>query len=71
MQTHRLHFLLFQRAKLQKMKANHNCYLRGMRDEQLFQRAKLQKMKANHNSHSFKASCPSTVSKSKITKNES
>ncbi len=38
---------------------------------ELFQRAKLQKMKANHNTPGDSVEYAVTVSKSKITKNES
>jgi len=53
------------------MKANHNSIHKQRRLFSLFQRAKLQKMKANHNSALPTIKCGFTVSKSKITKNES
>ena len=40
---------MFQRAKVQKMNANHNNEKPNEYDILMFQRAKVQKMNANHN----------------------
>ena len=41
---------MFQRAKVQKMNANHNLQKQQQKTQKMFQRAKVQKMNANHNS---------------------
>ena len=61
---------MFQRAKVQKMNANHNLKAEVIDPTPMFQRAKVQKMNANHNSLHPCLTYISNVSKSKSTKNE-